>query len=93
LAVGTIKRRPLGLHDANDQGAAALDAGLASAVIDTVVVLIAAGLIEGVAVRAVGQCGAFVLDGEVQDFEHAGVNVGPLVGFEQVATLGGMDAG
>ena len=82
MASRTIKRRPLSLNNANDGGAAALEALLAGAVIDAVVALVAAGLIEGVAVGAVGKSRTFVLDGKVQDFEHPGVNGGPLIGFE-----------
>jgi hypothetical protein len=55
LADGAEKRGALGLHYANDLGFAALQAGLAGALINTVFVLKIARLVVGGAVGAVAE--------------------------------------
>jgi hypothetical protein len=64
LAIRAEERRPLGLHNAtNLAAAAAARAGLTGAVVYAVMVLVAAFLVEGVAIRAVAKRRAFVSNG------------------------------
>ena len=85
LAVRAKKRRSLSLHDANDYLLAARRAEIARAVIDAMVILIAAGFVERVAVGSVGERGAFVANGEFEDSEHVLMDRSPLRDREFVA--------
>ena len=65
LTTGAIKGRALCLHDPDDLPVAAR-AFAAGFVVDPVRVLVAAVLVEGVAVGAVAERAAFVLDRQLQ---------------------------
>jgi hypothetical protein len=55
LAVGAIERGTLGLHDAKDRFLLAGNAEFASAVIHPMMILVAAGFVQGVAIGSVGK--------------------------------------
>jgi hypothetical protein len=84
----------LGLDDAfNLAAGAAAGAFVFGAVVDAVMVLVAAVLIEGVAVRAVGERGAFVPDGVLENFVRRVGDGGPLGARDFVAAFGRVNAG
>jgi hypothetical protein len=93
LAAWTVKRTPLSLNDSLDDTAATANAGFAFAVIDKMVVLIAAFAVDCVAVSAVRQRRAFVLDGLSQNTNHFSVDVSTLSFREFVATSLRIDFG
>lgn len=70
--MGAEECRALCLDDAKDGSFAAGGADFTGAVVDAVGILVTARLVEGVAVGAVAEGGAFVTDGFVKDFEGIG---------------------
>lgn len=70
LTPRTIKRRALGLDDSEDRCVPAGVAGFVLFGVDGVVVLVAAGLVEGVAVGSVAERRAFVADRRFEDFRR-----------------------
>ena len=74
LAAWAEKCRPLGLHYADNLCFAALQALLAGALVDAMLVLKIARLVVGGAVGAVAEGGALMADGFFEHFLHGGLN-------------------
>ena len=93
MAVGAEECRALCLDDTEDGSFAAGGADFTGAVVDAVGILVTARLVEGVAVGAVAECGAFVTDGFVKDFEGVGSDEFELVFPKAVGRSLGVDCG
>ena len=92
LAYWAEKGGTLGLHYADDARCAALQAGLAGALINAVFILIIARLVVGGAIGAVAERGSLMPYGFFQDFLHGGADCRPVAGFQFVAGPGRVDA-
>jgi hypothetical protein len=91
--VSAEKRGTLSLYDTPDDIAAASYARIARAGVNSVVVLVSAVLVQGIAVRPVGERRAFMTNRRGQDFADRSVNLPPL-SRANLATLPlGMNAG
>src|SRR5688572_18827395 len=93
LADWAKKGGPLGLNDADDLAAAALPARLARPVIYPMMVLIAARLVEGVAVGSVAERRTLAADRQLEHRHDVLVNRLPLASRQPIAALGRMHAG
>ncbi len=93
LAGWAEEGRPLSLDNAADFAAgAAAGARIAGPIVNAVVILVAAFFIEGIAVGAVAERGAFVADGGFEDGLSGVGNGLPLGASDFVATACGMDS-
>src|SRR5437667_126475 len=93
LAMGAEECRPLRLDDPLNAAGAADGAKFARPIVDAMVVLIAAGFVERVAVRAIGQRRAFIADRHFENLDDGCLETLPLVAAEPIARQGGMNAG
>jgi hypothetical protein len=93
LALRAEKRGPLGLDDALDAASAGDEAWLADAIVDAMVVLIAARFVQRVAIGAVGKGRTFVANRHFENLDDRGVDSLPLVAAEPIAAAGRMNSG
>src|SRR4051794_4134863 len=70
LAPWAIERRSLCLHDSQNLTLAATAADVAGAVVNAMMILIAAGLIQRVAIRSIRKRRTFVQHGRLQHFQR-----------------------
>ena len=92
LANGAEKGGTLGLYYADDFGSAALQAGLAGALVNAVFILVIARFVMGGAIGAVAERGSLMPDGLLQDFHHGCADSRPVARFQFVAGPGRVDA-
>ena len=86
-----IKCCSLRLYDPHNLFLTARRTDFTGAIVDAVMILIAAGLIEGISVRSVRKRRALVLDREIQHLQHVLVNRLPLGYCELIAPFGRMN--
>src|SRR5204863_8008397 len=86
------KRRSLCLHDAPYRGAVTGRTRLSLAVVDTVGVLIASGLVECIAIGSIGKGRAFVANGFCQNRQDAGAHPLDLISFQPFGPAARMNA-
>ena len=92
LAYWAEKGGSLGLHYTDDLGRAALQTGLAGALVNAVFILIIARFVVGGAIGAVAERGSLMAYGLFQDFLHGCADCRPVARFQFIAGPGRVDA-
>jgi hypothetical protein len=93
LAAWTKKRRALGLDNPDDHRSVANLTDFTRAIINAVLVLVAAIFVEDVAIRSIAECGTFVLHRQFQDLDRRRMDPQPLGDGQTIARPRGMNLG
>ena len=89
--MGTKERRPLRLDNPPNRGLGTAWTGVSSTVVDAVFILVAAGLVQGIAIGPVRQCRTLITNGRMQNLTDGRMNRLPLLPRQPVTSLCRMD--